>query len=97
MREGRPAQALPLRRDGGAMDDLLVLLSPRLLSFKNGGVSRSAGNRRVRAALFVAVGLAFWIGAFFLFSRVLNYFQGIEELGDILARKLLSMVLLTFF
>ncbi|MHB8769830.1 MAG: putative ABC transporter permease subunit [Syntrophales bacterium] len=79
------------------MDDLLALLSPRLLSFKNGGVSRSAGNRRIRAALFVAVGLAFWVGAFFLFHRVLHYFQGIEELGDILARKLLSMVLLTFF
>jgi ABC-2 type transport system permease protein len=47
--------------------------------------------------LFAAIGLAFWIGAFIVFYRVLTYFQGVEEFGDILAKKLLSMVLLTFF
>ena len=79
------------------MNDLLALLRPRLLSFKNGSASASAGNRRIRYLLFAAIGLAFWIGAFLIFYRVLTYFQGIEEFGDILARKLLSMVLLTFF
>ena len=79
------------------MNELIVLLRPRLLSFKNGGDSRSAGNRRIRYLLFAAIGLAFWIGVFRIFYRVLNYFQGIEEFGDVLARKLLSMVLLTFF
>ncbi len=79
------------------MNELLALLRPRVLSFKNGGDSRSAGNRRIRYLLFVAIGLAFWVGAFLVFYRVLNYFQGIEEFGDVLARKLLSMVLLTFF
>ena len=79
------------------MNELIALLRPRLLSFRNGSVSRSAGNRRIRYLLFTAIALAFWIGAFLIFYRVLNYFQGIEEFGDILARKLLSMVLLTFF
>ena len=79
------------------MNELTALLRPRLLSFKNAGNSLSAGNRRIRILLFTAIGLAFWLGAFWVFYRVLHYFQGIEEFGDILAGKLLSMVLLTFF
>jgi ABC-2 type transport system permease protein len=43
------------------------------------------------------VGLLFWGGTFAIFYRVLTYFQSVEELGDILAYRLLSMVLLTFF
>jgi ABC-2 type transport system permease protein len=77
--------------------EMIALLRPRFLSFKNGSVSRSASQRRIRVLLFSAIGLTFWIGAFLIFYRVLHYFQGIEEFGDILARKLLSMVLLTFF
>jgi ABC-2 type transport system permease protein len=78
------------------MSDVYVLLRPRLLSFKNGKAS-AAGSRRIRYLLFALVGIAFWIGAFLIFYRVLAYFQGIAEFGDILARKLLSMVLLTLF
>lgn len=79
------------------MKELAILLRPRLLGFKNAGASESAGNRRIRALLFALIGLLFWVGIFFVFYRVLTYFQGVEEFGDILARKLLSMVLLTFF
>jgi ABC-2 type transport system permease protein len=79
------------------VSELIALLRPRLLAFKNGSASRTAGNRRIRYLLFAAIGLAFWIGAFLIFYRVLNYFQGVEEFGDVLARKLLSMVFLTFF
>ncbi|MEW6334316.1 MAG: hypothetical protein AB1558_08595 [Thermodesulfobacteriota bacterium] len=79
------------------MSDLLVLLRPRLLSFRNGSVSRSAGSRRIRYLLFAGMAIVFWVGAFVVFYRVLSYFQGVAEFGDILARKLLSMVLLTFF
>lgn len=79
------------------MNELLALLRPRLLSFKNGSASPSAGNRQIRYLLFVVIGAAFWIGVFLMFYRVLTYFQGVEEFGDILARKLLSMVLLVFF
>jgi ABC-2 type transport system permease protein len=43
------------------------------------------------------IGFAFWAGTFAIFYRVLNYFQKIEGFGDILAYKLLSMALITFF
>jgi ABC-2 type transport system permease protein len=79
------------------MNELISLLRPRLLSFKNGSAFQTAGRRRIRYLLFAGIGLAFWVGAFLIFYRVLTYFQGVEEFGDILARKLLSMVLLTFF
>ncbi|MDO8784756.1 MAG: hypothetical protein Q7J12_00920 [Syntrophales bacterium] len=77
--------------------EILTLCKPRFWSFKNGRISRDTGNRRIRFFLFGMVGLAFWIGIFTVFFRVLKYFQGIEEFGDILAAKLLSMVLVTFF
>jgi ABC-2 type transport system permease protein len=79
------------------MKELLVLLRPRLLSFKNGSSSLNAQSRRIRYLLFATIGIAFWVGTFFILFRVLTYFHGVEEFGDILARKLLSMVLLTFF
>ena len=39
----------------------------------------------------------FWVGAFFILYRVLRHFQRMEGFGDILAYKLLSMALITFF
>ena len=77
--------------------EVFTLLKPRLWSFKNGRASRDVKNRRIRIFLFGMVGLAFWIGIFTIFYRVLAYFQGIPDFGDILAAKLLSMVLVTFF
>jgi len=79
------------------MKEILALLKPRFWSFKNGGASKDMKNRRSKALLFGAVGLIFWAGIFVIFYRVLVYFQGVEGFGDILARKLLSMVLLTLF
>lgn len=79
------------------MTEILTLLKPRFWSFKNGRSSKSAENQRIKAVLFGAVGLAFWVGIFAVFYRVLIYFQGVEGFGDILARKLMSMVLLTLF
>ena len=79
------------------MRELLVLLKPRLWSLKNGRTSRSVGNRRIRLFLFGVIGLGFWVGIFTIFYRVLIYFQGVEDFGDILAAKLLSMVIITFF
>jgi len=76
---------------------ILTLLRPRFLSFKNRGISRNLKGRKLRFFLFSAIGLAFWGGTFSIFYRVLTYFQGLEEFGDILAYKLLSMALITFF
>lgn len=64
------------------------LLRPRLLSFKN----RIIQSGKTRLLIFAAIGAALWGGVFAGSFRVLSYFQSIEQLGDILAYKLLSMV-----
>ncbi|HEX4574049.1 MAG TPA: hypothetical protein VH158_02890 [Gemmatimonadales bacterium] len=44
----------------------------------------------------IVVGLAFWGGVFAVLYRILKYFRGVEELGPLLAAKLLGLVLLSF-
>lgn len=41
-------------------------------------------------------GLVFWLAVFGVLYRVLAYFRGVEEIGPLLAGKLLSLVLLAF-
>jgi ABC-2 type transport system permease protein len=47
--------------------------------------------------MLALLGLAFWALLYTLSFKVLSYFRTIEGLGDLLALRLLSMVLLTFF
>jgi ABC-2 type transport system permease protein len=78
------------------MRRLYLLISPRILAFRNSILS--AGQReRKRWVIMGGVGLIFWALMFILSSRVLKYFQSVEVIGDILAHHLLAMVLLTFF
>jgi ABC-2 type transport system permease protein len=51
----------------------------------------------VKAALLGLLGLLFWAGLFALSYLVLDHLTGVEIFGPILAKKLLSMVLMTFF
>ncbi len=76
------------------MKQILTLIKPRLLSFKNAG---GENGKRGRLLLFGAFGAVFWVGIFVITYRVLSYFQSVKGFGDILAYKLLSMVILTFF
>ncbi|MDO9585418.1 MAG: hypothetical protein Q7I93_02910, partial [Syntrophales bacterium] len=78
------------------MKDVITLLKPRCLAFRKGR-SGPAATRNARLLLLGSIGLAFWGGTFAVFYRVLTYFQGVEGFGDILAHKLLSMVIMTFF
>lgn len=57
----------------------------------------SSGRSFVKVALFSLLCAVFWLLAFWAFWRVLEYFKGIDLLGEVLAAKLLSMILLTFF
>ena len=75
------------------MNPVFVLLKPRFLSFKNGGLKRKRGGRLL---FIIGIGLLFWVGIYSAFHRVLTYFLQVENFGHILAYKLLSMVLLTF-
>lgn len=79
------------------MREVFALLKPRLWSFKNRSISKNLKGRKLRIFLFSTIGLMFWGGTFSIFYRVLTYFQRMEEFGDILAYKLLSMTLITFF
>jgi len=76
------------------MKQAIILLTPRSLSFKNKGFAK---DRSIKFILFAGIGLSFWAGIFAICYRVLMYFQRVEGLGNILACKLLSMVLLIFF
>jgi len=78
------------------MKDIITLLKPRIYSFKGKGFSKNNKGDLFKLLLFGTIGLLFWGGIFAVSLRVLGYFKEIAELGDILAHKLLSMVLLTF-
>ncbi len=75
------------------MSSLSALMRPRWQSFRKGSFGL---HRRLKLLLLFIVGIVFWAGIFGISVRVLTYFQKIEVLGDILARKLLLMVLVTF-
>jgi len=49
-----------------------------------------------RPVALALVGAAFWLGAYGILYRILKYFRGVEELGPLLAGKLLGLVLLSF-
>ena len=78
------------------MKDLFLLLSPGLTGIKNRLV-RSGSSGKKRTFFIGLLGIAFWIGMFVVSCRVLNYFQSIEMIGDLLARYLLTMLILTIF
>ncbi len=78
--------------NGGLLRDIRRLLRPRTLSLRG----RGRGGRR-RLFFLATVGALFWAGLFAISFRVLRYFNGIEDVGDLLACKLLGMILLVAF
>ena len=79
------------------MNDVIALLKPRIWPLKNRGLSKVNGKSRARFFLLGGFGLLFWCGIFAVSWRVLIYFKGIEDIGDILGYKLLSMMLVVSF
>ena len=51
---------------------------------------------RGKLVVMGTVGLVFWLAVFGVLYRVLGYFRGVEEIGPLLAGKLLGLVLLSF-
>jgi ABC-2 type transport system permease protein len=49
-----------------------------------------------KLVILIAVSLAFWVFVYGVLYRILKYFRGVEELGPLLAGKLLALVLLSF-
>ncbi len=77
------------------MKEIIILLRPRILSLRNRSFSGKNKGWLGKLLFLTVIGLLFWGGIFAVTLRVLGYFKSIAELGDILAFKLLSMVLLT--
>jgi ABC-2 type transport system permease protein len=81
-----------MRRPRPAM---LRVLLPKYLTAR----ARAAAGERGRVARWLvlgAVGAVFWLFAFGALYRVLRYFTGVEEIGALLAGKLLGVLLLAF-
>lgn len=79
------------------MNDVFILLRPRYLSIKNGRLSKHAAGGAFKLILLGGIGAIFWAAVFAVSLRVLDYFKHIEEIGDIISFKLLSMLLITAF
>ncbi|MCK9420719.1 MAG: hypothetical protein M0R70_15275 [Nitrospirae bacterium] len=75
---------------------MLLLLTPRYLALKN-RLTRLAPGDGLKTAVLGLLGLGFWAFMYGISFKVLSYFRTIEGLGDLLALRLMSMVLLTFF
>ncbi len=83
---------VPPRQRGAS---LFHLLSPKWMTAR----ARSAGGEKGRGARWAVLGLIgalFWSFAFGAVYRVLSYFRGVEEIGALLAGKLLGVLLLAF-
>jgi len=78
------------------MGNLFLLLSPRAAGAKN-SLARAGGKGWKKPVFILFIGVFFWGLLFILSCRVLTYFQSVDVIGDLLARHLLAMVLLTFF
>ena len=74
---------------------LLYLLLPKWLTARARTVAGEKG-RSARFAVLGFVGVMFWAFIFGVLYRLLTYFRGVEEIGALLAGKLLGLLLLGF-
>jgi hypothetical protein len=93
----RPLLTTGERRADAALPDpaLLHLLLPKWLTARARTVQGEKG-RGARYAILAFVGLLFWGFVFGVLYRLLTYFRGVEEIGALLAGKLLGLILLGF-
>jgi len=77
--------------------DILTLLTPRLRGLANQGRRKKSGGARLKLLFLAVVGSLFWLAIFTVSQRVLTYFKEIEQIGDILGYKLMSMILIVSF
>lgn len=72
-----------------------ALLRPKVQMARHRARRREQGTLR-RVVLGALLGGVFWYAAFRVALRLLRYFRGAEDIGTLLAVKLLSMILLSF-
>ena len=74
---------------------LLHLLGPKWLTARARARSGESG-RVVRTAILGGLGFLFWAVIFGVLYRLLAYFRNVQEIGPLLAGKLLGVILISF-
>lgn len=99
----RPSSAAgkPLRRHTAEMSvrpdpSLFHLLWPKWLTARARSVTKERG-RGARLFVLGAFGFIFWSFIFGVLYRLLIYFRSVQEIGPLLAGKLLGLILVGFF
>ncbi len=75
------------------MRSLALVLTPKWRTVRTRYRQGQSGGK---VAIIAVVGLIFWVAVFGVLYRVLSYFRGVEEIGSLLASKLLGLALLAF-
>jgi len=75
---------------------ILHILEPKWLTLRASAADERKG-RTARLALLSIIGVVFWSFIFAVLYRLLVYFRGVEEIGPLLAGKLLGLMLVGFF
>ncbi len=73
-----------------------ILLRPKIMGWANRW-RRSGKGALFKPLILSSLAVGFWILSFMVFQKVLVYFRSVELFGDLLASKLMAMLLLTFF
>ncbi|HEV8195094.1 MAG TPA: hypothetical protein VGP87_00535, partial [Gemmatimonadales bacterium] len=85
------SNAEAIRRSPG----VLAILNPKWQSFRARVTERRSG-RGARVLLLVLLGGCFWAGLFGVSFRILRYIKNVEEIGPLMAGKMLAVALLAF-
>lgn len=75
---------------------LATILAPKWRTVRARLRQDRATGSRGKLVLLATVGLVFWLVVFGVLYRMLAYFRGVEEIGPLLAGKLLGLALLSF-
>src|SRR5581483_6942471 len=75
---------------------LVHLLRPKVLTARARAMAGERG-RTARWLVLAVFGLLFWAFIFGVVFRLLKYFRGVQEIGPLLAGKLLGLILIGFF
>jgi len=83
-------------RDSAPDPSTAHLLSPKWLTARARGRSTESRSK-IRLIVLAVFGFGFWALIFTVLFRLLRYFRGVQEIGPLLAGKLLGLILVGFF
>src|SRR4051812_44189460 len=93
---GRSFGTTDPRDDSRPNPSVWHLLLPKWLTAKSRSKTQAKGGFW-RIVLLAFLGLLFWAFIFGVLTQLLRYFKGVPEIGELLAGKLLGLVLIGFF